>query len=252
MTQYYAPFDAGSGSAVAETTWTKMARHWASTGVIKDADLELEVYADSSGMQVKVRTGEAWMRGHWFQSDATEILSIAAAHATLGRLDRVVLRVDWSANTIALAVLTGTASGTPTAPVLTTTSTTWEISLATVTVDAAAVTIASNKITDTRVFAVAQGAPKAVALLNGAGGIQGYNVASLTNPATGRFVVTWRNAFSDIYYSVIVTPEFDGARHAVIYNSAKTTTTCEFRVYNDAGSLADPNYLHIAAWGKWA
>lgn len=253
MTQQYAPFDAGSGSAVAESTWTKMARHWLLTGVIPDELLELQVFADSSGMQVKVRTGEAWIRGHWFQSDATEILSIAAAHATLGRLDRVVCRVDWTANTIALAVLTGTASGSPSAPALTQSSSVWEISLATVTVDAAAVTIAAGKITDTRIFAVAIGAPKAEGRLDGAGGIVGHNIASLANPGSGRFTVTWRVPFSATTYRIIAVASFSGgSRNAQIVEGTQTTTGCEIATYNDSGSIADPNYVYVAAWGSWA
>lgn len=153
MTQTYFPFDAGNGANVTEDQWRKMARHWLGTGVLAGEDNEAEVYADSSGMQVKVRTGKAWIRGHYWESDAEETLSISAADATNDRIDRVILRVDFSANTIALAVLTGTPAASPSAPSLTQNTSQWEISLAQVAVAAAASTIAAGDVTDERTFA---------------------------------------------------------------------------------------------------
>lgn len=130
-----------------------MARYWLATGVISGNANQAQVYADSSGMQVKVRTGAAWVQGHYWESDAEVTLSIAAAHATLSRIDRVVLRLDWTNNTMALAVLTGTAAASPSAPSLTQTfGSTWELPLAQVLVDPAVVTIAAGKVTDQRVL----------------------------------------------------------------------------------------------------
>lgn len=150
MTQTYYPFDAGAGSNVAESQWTKMARLWLPTGVIDGGLNELAVFADSTGLQVKVPSGRAWIEGHFFESDAQVTLAIAAAHPTNPRIDRVIVRVDWTANTIALAVLSGTAAGSPSAPALTQTTSTWEISLAQVAVAATATTIAPGDVTDER------------------------------------------------------------------------------------------------------
>ena len=157
MTKTYFPFDAGAGASVAEEQWSKMARLFtANDGVIADTDddKELRPFADSTGMQVKLTPGVAWIKGHRYENDAQETLAIAAAHATLGRIDRVILRVDWTANTVNTAVLTGTPAASPAAPALTQTTSLWEIELAQVTVDAAAVTIAAAKVTDYRSWAL--------------------------------------------------------------------------------------------------
>lgn len=114
---------------------------------------ELKAYGDSSGMQVKVPTGFAMVRGHYYSNTALETLTIAAAHATLARIDSVILELDPSANTILLTVLTGTAASTPAAPTLTQTDTgVYQIRLANVAVAAAATTISAGNVTDTRTF----------------------------------------------------------------------------------------------------
>lgn len=153
MTQTYFPFDTGTGANVTESGWTKMGRHWLETGVIRDYLNSLEVFADSTGLTSKVKTGAAWVEGHYFDSDAQETMAHATADATNPRIDRVVVRVDWTANTIALAVRTGTAAASPSAPALTQTTSTWEMSLAQVRVEAAASVIAAAKVTDERAFA---------------------------------------------------------------------------------------------------
>ena len=152
MSQVYFPFDAGSGGSVTEAQWGLMAKQWLGTGVIKDQLNDMQVYADSTGMQVKVKTGQAWIQGHFFQSDAEVVLAIAASNATLARIDRVVARVDWSANTVTLAVLTGVAASSPVAPALTQNTSKWEISLAKISVAANASTIAAGNVTDERIF----------------------------------------------------------------------------------------------------
>lgn len=114
---------------------------------------ELKAYGDSSGMQVKVPAGFAMVRGHYYSNTAIETLTIAAAHATLARIDSVILELDPSANSILLTVLTGTAASTPAAPTLTQTDTgIYQIRLANVAVAAAATTITSGNVTDTRTF----------------------------------------------------------------------------------------------------
>lgn len=114
---------------------------------------ELKVYGDSSGMQVKVPAGFAMVRGHYYSNTAIETVAIAAAHATLARIDSVVLELDPSANTILLTVLTGTAASTPAAPSLVQTDTgIYQIRLANVAVAAAATTISAGNVTDTRTF----------------------------------------------------------------------------------------------------
>jgi hypothetical protein len=133
--------------------WSKTARNWLATGVIKAYLNEFQVYADSTGMQVKVKSGAANVLGIYFDSDAEEILAIAAANADNPRIDRIIVRLDLPADNIDLAVLQGTPAASPTAPALTQNNTRWEISLAQVYVGANVSTIAAVNVTDERIYA---------------------------------------------------------------------------------------------------
>lgn len=152
MTEIAIPFDAGPGSSVAEGGWQKMARHWLATGPISGHLNELAVSAAGSGMSVSVASGGAWIRGFYYETDAPVSVTIAAAHATLPRIDRVVARLDRSANTITLEAITGTAAAVPAAPALSTTDDLYELLLADVAVPAAAGVISGGNVTDRRVL----------------------------------------------------------------------------------------------------
>jgi hypothetical protein len=130
--------------------WSNMAQHWLETGVIQGVYSDLAVAQDTSGMQVKVLPGQAWIQGHFYESDAAEILAIGASDPVNVRLDRIVLRLDWDAGTIQLSVLQGVPSATPSAPALTQNSSRWEISLATIRVEQGTGIILFTKITDER------------------------------------------------------------------------------------------------------
>ena len=78
---------------------------------------ELQVSV-GTGLAVDVATGQAMVRGHFYISSGTEALALATADATNDRLDVVVLRLDPTANSVVLAVKTGTPAGSPVAPAL--------------------------------------------------------------------------------------------------------------------------------------
>lgn len=132
--------------------WSKIAQNWLATGVIKGQLNELQVYADSTGMQVKVKSGQANTKGHLFESDAEEILPIATANATNPRIDRVIIRLDYTTDSVDLAILQGVPAVSPVGPALTQNSSRWEISLAYIYVNAGATTIAAVNVTDERRF----------------------------------------------------------------------------------------------------
>lgn len=151
MSIIYFPFNTGAGADSMQDRWSKMARLWCDTGVVNEGN-KFEVYA-GTGMLVKVKSGIAWLRGHYIESDAEETLAIGAADPSNPRIDRVLLRLDWSANRIDLAVLQGEPKASPSAPPLTQVQgTRWELSLAQVRVDAAIASIAANKVTDERAY----------------------------------------------------------------------------------------------------
>jgi hypothetical protein len=113
----------------------------------------LAVTGDGSGMNVKVAAGQAMIRGHYFLNDAQVTLSIAAANATLARIDSVVINLDPSTNAATLAVVTGTAAASPVAPTLTQTDAgVYQLLLAQVAVAAAATSITAGNVTDSRTY----------------------------------------------------------------------------------------------------
>lgn len=149
----YAPFDSGAGANVTEDTWRKMMVHAGrANGVLRGIDNALAVTGDSSGMQVKVATGQVWIEGHWGQSTSIKTVPLTAAHATLARKDRIVVRVDFVNNRIELDALTGTPNASPVLPSLTQNTSIYESHLGEVAVAAAASTISAGNVTDNRTF----------------------------------------------------------------------------------------------------
>lgn len=150
----YAPFDSGAGANVTEDTWRKFMLHMlgSQSGVIRGFDNGMATTGDSSGMQVKVATGQAWMRGHFGQNTAIKTVSIATSSPSNPRIDRIVLRVDFIGNTVGVFALTGTPAGSPTAPAVTQNTSLWETSLALVAVGTSVSNITAGNVTDDRVY----------------------------------------------------------------------------------------------------
>lgn len=145
----YFPYSDGPGSDSGEAEWREMAKHFVADGILTTVGTAMAVVA-TTGMVLQAGIGAGFIQGNYFAFDTTNNVTIAAAHATLPRIDRVIVRNDLTNDRIELDVLTGTPDASPVAPSLTQTSATWEISLATVAVAAAATTLVSGNITDAR------------------------------------------------------------------------------------------------------
>ncbi|WP_328742180.1 tail fiber domain-containing protein [Streptomyces caniferus] len=141
------PFDS---QVVTETQFSQMFREFQDSGVVTSYSSGSAFGVSAgSGMQVSVASGLAFVRGFMVQSTATENLTLPAA-GTSARVDRIVLRLDPSTNSIVLAVLQGTAgSSTPTALTQTDTGI-YEMELAQVAVGANVASITSTNITPMR------------------------------------------------------------------------------------------------------
>lgn len=158
MTQTSYPFDAGTGGVVLEAQWRAMAKRWADTGVILGGLNELAIAQHTPPqMGVDVATGQAWIEGIYYQSDAVEALLVTANPTGNPRIDTVVVGVDFLNNTSSLYVLPGTAAADPSPPVLTQTTSLWEYPLANVYVAAGAVSIGTANINDRREFQLTPG-----------------------------------------------------------------------------------------------
>jgi hypothetical protein len=149
-------------------------------GVFTDIEDELAVVEnDPVSMSVVVGLGEAWIQGFWYQNTADLTKSLAEADPDDDRIDRIVLRLDTVTNfKISIEVLTGTPAGSPSAPALTQTASTYEISLAQVLVEATVTSIADAKITDERTYAAVTGLATSGIVVN----TTGINNNLLLNP----------------------------------------------------------------------
>lgn len=133
-----------------ETQYSQLFRNLGE-GPVADKGFELEPFGDSSGMVVKVKSGQALVRGHYYDSTATESVTIAAADTTNPRIDRIVLRLDPTANSILLHRIAGTPNASPSAPAITQTdSAIYDLPIAQVYVAANATTITPGNVTDER------------------------------------------------------------------------------------------------------
>jgi len=144
------PFD---GVDTTETQFSQWARNIGEGVKGSIATSDLKAFGDSSGMNVKLPAGQAMVRGHYYSNTAQLTLTIPTAHATLPRIDSIILELDPAANTIVSKVLAGTPASTPVATALTQTDAgIWQQLLATVAVGAAVSTIAVGNVTDARSF----------------------------------------------------------------------------------------------------
>jgi len=149
MAQSSWPFENIDTSETQFSQWARNIGEGVKTGALN----ELEVFADSTGMQVKVRSGQALVRGHYYQNTAEVALSLEAADLSNPRVDTVVVELDPSANSIVLEVVTGVAESSPSPePVVQTDAGIYQIKLAEIAVGTGVTTITAGNVTDTRFY----------------------------------------------------------------------------------------------------
>jgi len=118
------------------------------TGVFSDPTTSLQVQVDT-GMNVKIKTGKAWINGYILVSDADYTMAVPS-EAVLNRIDRIVVRLHYANREMTIVRKAGTAASSPSAPAVTRDANMYELSLATITVNAGTSTITSGMISDTR------------------------------------------------------------------------------------------------------
>jgi hypothetical protein len=113
----------------------------ASAGVLKGVGNHLAVTGSAS--PIAVNTGAALVNGRYYKNTASVNINVSTPSSAT-RIDRVVLRVNYSAETITLQLLAGSEGGA--APALTQIDgTTWEISLAQVSITTGGVITLTNE-----------------------------------------------------------------------------------------------------------
>lgn len=121
-------------------------------GVQRGVDNELQVFASSpADTNIVVKSGAALVQGRWYYNSADKNVAIAANASGSVRVDVVVLKADYVAQTVRISV----HQGTPGAgiPALTQSAgTIWEIPLAYLTLASGFTTIPNSLITDLREY----------------------------------------------------------------------------------------------------
>ena len=118
-----------------------------SDGVIKAVGSRFQT-TPGTNLAVKVGSGRAWFNHTWTYNDSDITVTLPAAHATLPRIDSIILVVDEQARTNSITYKQGTPASTPSAPALTNTETLHEYRIANVAIAATATSISSADITN--------------------------------------------------------------------------------------------------------
>lgn len=109
--------------------------------------------SSSGGLAVDVAAGMAVVDGYTYFNTAVLTLPGEAAHGTLGRIDRVVLRLDLEGRTMNCIRLTGVPAVVPQPPECMLGETVREMALADIAVPAAALSLGAASVTDRRIRA---------------------------------------------------------------------------------------------------
>lgn len=120
-------------------------------GVFPDPSSGMQVKAATTpNMTVQVIVGSGWINGYYITVTSNEVLTIPTASATLGRIDSVVMGLDYADRLIKLYVKSGAPSANPIPPVLQRDADKYELELARVTLAAGTGTVTQAIITDMR------------------------------------------------------------------------------------------------------
>lgn len=120
------------------------------SGIFADQLNALIVTAHGAEMKTILGTGKAFLRGYYYENDAALVLLHAPAHATLNRIDRVVIRLDTINRSIRAMVIQGTLAANPSPPTVTRDANTFDITLAQVRITAGKSFIGTAEVTDER------------------------------------------------------------------------------------------------------
>lgn len=154
LTDYGFPFNSvASDRTYAASVWREYFKAIFTNGVINDIGNKIEITeSDTPAKSVKVNTGQVIINGAMYEVDAFETVNIADNASGNPRIDRIVARLDYVNRLMEIDVVAGTPAASPTAPALTQTVSTYEISLALVAVANGFTTIEDAQITDQREF----------------------------------------------------------------------------------------------------
>ncbi|WP_018658451.1 hypothetical protein [Actinomadura flavalba] len=120
MTEISGPFDAGEGASLTEADWELMLQELVDGVIGVPGSSALAVTATGT-RGVSLATGNSLARAHWYKNTAAKTYFSDSNPAGSARVDRLVQRVDRTANTVRSVLVKGTAGAG--APALTSTTT---------------------------------------------------------------------------------------------------------------------------------
>lgn len=154
MAEISFPFDALIENGVADREYTSadFAKYFASfvgNGILGGGSA---LQVSGNGFGVVVGTGKAFIKGYYYENETDKALNLITADSNNPRIDRVVLRLDLNTliRSVQIYLKPGSPASSPTAPSLTRTNAIYELSLATILVNANVSTISNADIKDTR------------------------------------------------------------------------------------------------------
>ena len=154
-----------------------------SSGVVPFPDASSFQVIASSGMQVKISPGKAFIDGHWIENDAYVYLTLDNADTAIPRRDSIILRLDNSGRKIILTIKKGALSGLAPQQSLERSETIKEYELANIIVWQRTTTITQSNITDTR----------------GNSARCGWCAGLVTQKNTENFFLQWQSKYDEYY-----------------------------------------------------
>lgn len=139
---------------VSESQFSQFFRNFQDTGVQGvPGDSNLLVSGDDSGLQVRVTSGQAFVRGHYYTNSTQATVPIISA-GTYTRVDTIVLELNPIANSIVLKAVRGEeVTSAPVPAELTQTDVgVYQMPIAYVTIPANTASITAGMVTDVRRF----------------------------------------------------------------------------------------------------
>lgn len=130
------------------THWAEYFSQFIGNGVYAEPSTSMQVQA-TKGMAVKVGAGACFINGYAGYGDGSDVLTLDLG-TSAKRIDRIVIRLDYSLRSIYPAIIKGTAASSPVAPAIVRDGTYYDICIAEITVGINAAEITQSDIKDVR------------------------------------------------------------------------------------------------------
>lgn len=121
-----------------------------SNGIFPNPAAQLQVIAIDNSMQIRIKSGKAWINGYFYENTDDLIFKLDVADGVLNRIDRVVLRLDFLTREIRAKVKKGDYASNAVAKTLQRDADAYELALADIKISAGAIKITQADITDLR------------------------------------------------------------------------------------------------------